>query len=338
MLKGDIMRVVDHEFRLEAESLQIVKNNVFDYFKDYNCIFTDSGRTSIRLLSQILPSGEVLVPYFSCSSVFRSFRKDIKVVFYRVNRDFSIDVADLESKITPDTKTIYVIHSFGKVQDKSTLARVKALGEKHHLTIVEDTTHSVFSSTATIGDYCVCSLRKWFPAPDGGVIYSKNTLDRIDLTGLTQGGTPRRLYPLVLEALFFHGQVGGNDGKPLCDKLFLEGETKLTEYGDSTKCYLMSDLSRFLYTCFDVQAARKKRMENHKYLRELLKNTPSISFAIPDFRIRIVHMIFRFMYKTGMNSASISMRMAFSPGGSGVHTKPKNCCLSRNLWRWGAIS
>lgn len=51
------------------------------------------------------------------------------------------------------------------------IGAVEAARLRYGFSIVEDTTHSVFSVRRTIGDLCVCSLRKWFALPGGGALY-----------------------------------------------------------------------------------------------------------------------------------------------------------------------
>lgn len=275
------MRIVDHEMGFPVESLFPQKNNVLKYLDDFHYILTDSGRSAIRMLSHHLPEGDVLVPYFSCSSVFRSLSsKKNRIVYYRVNHDFSVDLDDLDHKITDETKVIYLIHSFGKTQPKYVLEHCKKLRDDYGLLIIEDTTHSIFSNPLTIGDYAVSSLRKWMPIPDGGVLYSRKDLSEFQEEKLEKGGTPERLMSLTLCELFHKGEI---TDRGLVEQYFAKQEMQLDEYEQSGEYFGMSDLTRFLCTCFDVSVLCRKRKENLRLLTEKIRDLPFLKLAIPDF-------------------------------------------------------
>ena len=54
------MRTMGYDFNLEVRRLTLKEDNVFNYLKDYNCIYVDSGRSCIKLISQLAADSEVL--------------------------------------------------------------------------------------------------------------------------------------------------------------------------------------------------------------------------------------------------------------------------------------
>ena len=95
----------------------------------------------------------------------------------------TIDIDDLKSKMDSQVTVVYLMHYFGSVQNNEVLKYLENTKKKRGYTIIEDTTHSIFTKKRTVGDYCVCSLRKWFPITDGGVLYTeKNVTDTFDMT------------------------------------------------------------------------------------------------------------------------------------------------------------
>ena len=155
--------------------------NVFEYLKEYSALYFDSGRSALKSLLKQIKCRKALLPGYICESVRESFPDGCDVQYYRVTRDIKIDWNDLLDKAQGDVDIVY-LHFFngyiGKEYNFDALLRLKA---KHKFTIVEDTTHSFFTQKRTVGDYCVCSLRKWFPIADGGVLYSKNIIETEDL-------------------------------------------------------------------------------------------------------------------------------------------------------------
>lgn len=174
-----IRKEIGSEFHMDVSHIndRNTKCNVFDYLQDYNSSFFDSGRSALRMLLKKKTYKRVLLPNYLCGCVRDCFSES-EIVYYRVNEDFQIDWEDLVKNCQKNIDLLY-LHFFngyiGKQYDFNELAIVK---EKYGFEIVEDTTHSFLSNKNIIGDYCICSLRKWFPVADGGVLYTHNALEQ----------------------------------------------------------------------------------------------------------------------------------------------------------------
>ena len=254
------------EYNLRFSDLTVKENNIFNYLSCYQkrCFF-DSGRSALKHLVSFLGSeNEVLLPEFICESVTNCFNRN-HIRFYKLNSDFTIDIDSIEAQINKRTHTLFLMHYFGCVQPYELLQKVRNLADQHRLIIIEDTTHSIFSKPETIGDYQVCSIRKWMPIPSGGVIYSKNDpLDIFDHITYKPSTDNTRSYGMVLKDMFL---TMGLDCNSEYRKIFKECEEKL----DCQKeIYLLSDLSRFIASCVDIKELKKTREENYKYLEEEL--------------------------------------------------------------------
>ncbi len=274
------MRTMGYDFNLEVRRLTLKEDNVFNYLKDYNCIYVDSGRSCIKLISQLAADSEVLVPAFSCFAVIYGFSCGVKPVFYAVNEDFTIDFEDLEKKITKDTKGLYITNYFGRFMSDSDAQRVKEIKEKHNLIVIEDNTQSIYSGEPKVGDYCLSSIRKWFAVPDGGVIYSKKSLDKIDISGLKKDcKQDDKLYPQILKSMIIKDLI--DCPVSYVADLFAKVEEELNYYGDNNEMFLMSDFTEFVYKCNEIYPMIEKRRENEKYLRTLIKS-PYLRQAISE--------------------------------------------------------
>ena len=274
------MRTMGYDFNLDVRNLSIKEYTVFDYLRGYNCIYTDSGRTCIKLLSQLAADKELLVPAFSCYSVIYGFRYGVKPVFYAVNDDFSIDFNDLEAKITKDTAGIYITNYFGHLLSDSDAERINQIKKEHGSLVFVANTQSVFSGEIKVGDYALSSIRKWFPVPDGGVIYSDNSLAAIDIRGLTKDSKQcDKLYPQIMKSMILKDMVDYPVGK--IAELFAEVEEELNQYSDSNEMFIMGDFTKFMFTCNSVPPMIKKRQDNEKYLRTLI-DSPYLRQAIPE--------------------------------------------------------
>ncbi len=254
------------EYSLRFSDLTVKKNNIFQYLSCYHkqCFF-DSGRSALKhLVSFFCSKDEVLLPEFICESVTNCFN-GLKIKFYKIKQDFSVDVDSIESQISKDTRSILLMHYFGSIQPLEQLQRINNIARKHNLIIIEDTTHSIFSKSDTIGDYQICSIRKWMPIPSGGVLYSKNDpLDVFDTITYKSSIDNDRSYGMVLKELFLST---GLDCNLEYRKIFTECEDKIDRQND---IYLLSDFARFIASCVDILNLKNNRTKNFHYLNEEL--------------------------------------------------------------------
>lgn len=156
-------------------------------------IHVTSGRAAIALALEhagIKAGDEVLIPAFHCESMVSPVKwRGATPVFYQINADTSLNVADLEKRINSNTKAILVTHYFGFLQN---MAPIADLCQRHKLLLIEDCAHAFFGSrngTAVggWGDYAIASTMKFFPVYDGGILASTKhalTLPKLDAPGM----------------------------------------------------------------------------------------------------------------------------------------------------------
>lgn len=145
-----------------------------------------SGRVALTLALQnagISNNDEVLIPAYHCSSMVEpAIYLGAKPVFFRVNKDTTIDYDDIVSKITTTTKAIIIAHYFGFPQP---IQPIRELCDKNKILLIEDCAHSFFGSIdglpiGSYGDYAIVSAMKFFPVYDGGYLVSDHiNLDKV---------------------------------------------------------------------------------------------------------------------------------------------------------------
>lgn len=247
------------DFEFDLNKLSLVNDNIYDYLKEYNTIYLNSGRSAIYLLNNILPNefGEILLPKYICRSIIESFKDKFKINFYNIKINFEIDMQDLKSKLTAKTKAIFIINYFGFLQKKYIIDTIKS----YNITIIEDTTHSIFTNKNAIGDYCVCSLRKWFPVSGGGVVYSKKDLNIDSLNAnFNNKFDQTHLMGMILKtsSLFL--------GKDLSN-FYLDLFNKSNNLLDcDNNINLLSDFSKFILNCLSINDIIDKRKTNFIFL------------------------------------------------------------------------
>src|SRR5437762_2799967 len=111
---------------------------------------------------QIGPGDEVILPAWTWHSCYNAIVLDgAHPVFAEIDESFNLDPADIESKITPQTKAILVAHLQGNPCD---MDRILPIARKHNVRVIEDCAQSVGASyrgqpVGSIGDINIHSLQ-----------------------------------------------------------------------------------------------------------------------------------------------------------------------------------
>jgi perosamine synthetase len=154
--------------------------------------FVTSGRIAIALALQKMKIGQndkVLIPAYHCSSMIEPVLwAGATPVFYKINRDTSIDLDDIRSKLDATTKLLMATNYFGFPQN---LSKIRAFCDTHAIFLLEDCAHSFLGehagkSVGSFGDYAIASSMKFFPIYEGGCLVS--TRHSIDDVHLDSGG------------------------------------------------------------------------------------------------------------------------------------------------------
>lgn len=250
----------------KTPKLNINKNGIFDLLKEYNYQLFESGREGFEIINKI-SNKKILFPSYACNSMFQFLKKE-NLVFYNVDSNFNIDIKDTENKLTEDIGILIFVNYFGKLQNKKILSYLSSLKRKG-IIIIEDTTHSFFTNVCTVGDYCITSFRKWFCIPNGGILYSKRKLLKLEATENSIFNAKREKAFLLKENYL----LKGNKSKKIFLDLFNETEEILDKNKEINN---ISDTSLKILKEVDVNSLIKKRIENYKYLYRKLKNIQRI--------------------------------------------------------------
>jgi 8-amino-3,8-dideoxy-alpha-D-manno-octulosonate transaminase len=139
---------------------------------------TSALQTALAAL-QIGPGDEVILPAWTWHSCFSSIvLAGALPVFAEIDESFNIDPADIEGKITPQTKVIMAVHLQGNPCD---MDRIMSIANKHQLKVLEDCAQSVGASykgrpLGSIGHVGIYSLQlnKTITAGEGGAVVTND--------------------------------------------------------------------------------------------------------------------------------------------------------------------
>lgn len=256
------------DFDLSFEQMTPCENNLFSRMEAYCTEWFDSGRSAIRSIP-IPPKGQILLPEYTCESVIRCF--DVECVsFYQIHQDtLRIDMDDLLKKINRETVLVLIPHYFGYLQDMTDMRIIRKKADEDGFLMVEDTTHSILSDRGLLGDYGVASIRKWMPVHQGGVLYS-NTRELPETDGFPINMDDTKMEGMLLK----HMYVSGVYQDDAVNRRYREISTRFEKELDRQKnIKKISNLARFLVSCFDVDAIVSRRRENYQHLTCYLKGT-----------------------------------------------------------------
>jgi hypothetical protein len=150
--------------RIVGGETELLKTTLNEYF-------TDSGRSSIRLILEILKKKTFLVPNYICEIILKIFEEyEISFSFYKINNDLSIDYSSLIGK---HYDVIYVINYFGVNHSINEIIDPSKI-------IVEDNVFSpLFYNKNNFPNWIgFNSFRKFSPLADGSLIKSSLTLPK----------------------------------------------------------------------------------------------------------------------------------------------------------------
>ena len=252
-------------FEWDVRNREACSNNIKQYVEEFHPVYTDSGRSAIRLLSDKREGGKVLLPSYICKSVIDCFAERYEIEYYLVNEGMKIEEEDLEKRLDDKVVFVYLMHYFGRLQKASVLELLRKKREQLRFQIIEDVTHSFLSRRSTIGDYQICSLRKWFAIPDGGVLYAQNVCD-VQRPKRESGQSGKVCEAMLLKDLYLHRKAD-------CNHLYREIFVSHEQHLDLQKeIYGMSAVSKILLEGIGVEEVSKRRKENWNFLQSTLRN------------------------------------------------------------------
>lgn len=171
-------------------------------------------------------SAEVLLQAFTCVSVPGPVLwNNLKPVYVDIlEKELTIDPADLEKKITPKSRVIVVQHTFGI---PSRMDEIMAVANKHNLVVIEDCAHTIGGKyreklLGTIGDASIFSFGrdKTISSVFGGAILVNNqkvfggVKSAVAELPLSKNGWVLQqlmhpiLFQMIIKPLYFVAQIG----------------------------------------------------------------------------------------------------------------------------------
>lgn len=253
-------------FHLDVSAFVQDKDDIKSYLAEEHTVYYDSGRSALRGLLKLFPKGKVLLPSYICKSVLDCFA-GFETCYYSLDYKLEMIPEELEALLDENVNIVYIMHYFGKMQSTNVLEYIKEKKKERDFIIIEDTTHSFLTRKSTIGDYQICSLRKWLAIPDGGVVYTKTTEKLPEIPEIQNNHSGRITEAMILKTLFLER---GIDTNRLYRNIFVQQEEKLDK---QKECYAISDMSNVLLGGAGTKNISLSRKRNWNFVYQYLSNT-----------------------------------------------------------------
>jgi dTDP-4-amino-4,6-dideoxygalactose transaminase len=168
--------------------INLLKNKFKVIFNKKNVFFFKDARSSIYQSLKLIglkKSDEVIIPSYACNPIKLAVKQICKTAYVDINsNDSNINPEGIYKKLSPRTKAIIVIHTYGKASE---MDKILTIAKKYNLFIIEDLAQGIGGKyngryLGTFGDFTILSfaLHKDITSLYGGALISNNTIPELD--------------------------------------------------------------------------------------------------------------------------------------------------------------
>lgn len=240
-------------------------NSLRDFFPSAN--YYADGRQALVDLYWSQGWQRLWVPEYFCYDVIASLKEaGLDLRFY----------ADYPG-YTEDGKTLEAIQRNGHFKPGDAVLRVNYFGSRSYrspnnlkVPVVEDHTHDLIGSWAinSHADWCIASLRKTLPMPEGGILWSPMGLSLPESPAISEEN--EKIAAIRWDAMKLKARYLA--GEDLEKQAFRSGFVDTEDYFDRAEvCALDAESQRFLRS-FDIRDWYKRKWENWELLQDIKKD------------------------------------------------------------------
>ena len=273
------IKPIGGEFWFEND---ILDENIVN-LTEQNLLLLDGGQSALEyILRDIDANGHeyILMPSYLCPTILYKFKeKNIKILFYEINEDLSVDIGSVKELIAQfNVRALFFIDYFGFYHNEQTLNYFKQLKESG-IILIEDAVQMLWFGKLSkfIGDYVFNSYRKFFPC-DGSMVLN-NFDNKVEYKPIEDSYNKLILEARTEKTEYIKNAVGKEE-KFL--KKFTEAEEWYYKREDINSIYKRS--KDFLQH-INYQKVIKQRIENYIYLYEKLKGNQQVRILFAPQKI-----------------------------------------------------
>lgn len=248
------------------ESQRCEKNTLKDFFPSAN--YYADGRQALIHLYKTQGWQRLWMPEYFCYDVITTLKEaGLNIVFY----------ADYPG-YDGDGQTLEAIQKNGYFKPRDAILRVNYFGTRAYRSpeklsvaaIVEDHTHDMIGDWPihSTADWCIASLRKSLPIPEGGILWSPMGLKLPEPPATSEEN--ERIAAIRWEAMRL--KAGYLAGEPIEKATFRAGYVDTEEYFDTASVCALDKASQEYLRTFDIRRWYNQKRENWELLSDIRKD------------------------------------------------------------------
>jgi dTDP-4-amino-4,6-dideoxygalactose transaminase len=184
-----VLAAMRQDSQTMGPQVQLFQQEFAKKVKVKNAFATSSCTTAMHVATQVFKIKEgdevIITPITFIATTLVVLKEGGKPIYADINpKTFNIDPAQIEDKVTDNTKAIYVVHYGGQMCD---MEPIMEIAKKHNLYVLEDCAHATGSlykgrpagSIGDIGCFSFHSLKNITTLGEGGMI-TTNRNDLVD--------------------------------------------------------------------------------------------------------------------------------------------------------------
>ncbi len=246
---------------------------------------------------------EVLIPAYICAAAVEPIRAyGAKPIFYRVNKDCSADLVDVERKIGPCARALLSVHYFGF--PNRNIRELRNLCDLRDLLLIEDCAHVLCGEMdgfplGHLGDAAVFSFRKFLPITDGAELrlnrqaegmsielrreaFTSTFKHAVNLAEQRWPAISSAIKPLSNVAKFLHRMSSQRSQEvPTQQGEVLHGNSE-ARFDPGLLRLPMSRLSKWIMAHSDMEAVVERRRDNYFRLAVALRDISGVEMLFPE--------------------------------------------------------
>lgn len=249
--------------------------------------FLSSGRSAEKIvLDNISDEKKIAVlPAFTCETVILPFlERGYLIKYYHVNRDLKINLDLLDKLIEKYSPTVVLYHGIWGFDSCDGIDLIVRKYQEKGTIFIEDRTFDIFrmKNYSDNVDFTICSFRKLYVVPDGGLVFSKRKLKKCELNGHNLGLEKAKLTAYMGMYDYRVNQIGEFE---LCKRMCAEAE-EILENDD--EYHEMTSASRKIVCSAPLNEIIEKRRANYVFLYENLSDVKGVNIITPKLLDGIV--------------------------------------------------
>ena len=253
-VNSEVLEILGSGHYIGGEAVVTFEQKFADYVGVAECVSCNSGTDALYLALKALDIGEgdevITTPFSFFATAEVISRTGATPVFIDIDSNsFNLDLALVETAITPQTKAIIPVHLFGQPVN---MTKLMAIAQAHNLAVIEDCAQATGATwkQAQIGSIGQVGCFSFFPTKnlgacgDGGAITTNDVSLAKRIRVLKEHGSPSR---------YRHDWIGINSRLDALQAVILQVKLRYLDHWNEQRQQAAQYYQELLHTVADLR-------------------------------------------------------------------------------------